>query len=113
VAHCWEMRGCDEEMWSRCPHNGDAKDIYSPCPADCFYADCVRSNREVATDFNILLDPLVDRTVAKKECCTFCSFFLTHAPRMGIGEGISLPAQTQQVTMDELRSIHGAHEVAE
>ena len=20
MAHCWEIRGCDEEMQSRCPH---------------------------------------------------------------------------------------------
>ena len=28
VSHCWEMRGCDDEMQERCPHNTPGE----PCP---------------------------------------------------------------------------------
>jgi|GEM_PF-1048807 len=104
MTFCWEMRGCDEEMWSRCPHNGDAKGIYSPCPADCYYATCDRSTHEVATDFEVLLDPTVDRTVAKKECCTFCTFFLTHGPRLAVGETVYLPSQNEQVMVKDMKN---------
>ena len=34
MAQCWERRGCDEEMMSRCPHNIPGE----PCPADCRFA---------------------------------------------------------------------------
>jgi hypothetical protein len=102
--NCWEIRGCDEEMWSRCPHNGDAKGIYSPCPADCYYTACERPTHEVATDLTVLLDPSVDRMVAKKESCTFCTFFLTHAPKITAGQVQHMPAQTEQVLLEDAHS---------
>ena len=103
MERCWERRGCDEEMWSRCPHNGDAKGIYSPCPADCYYANCTRATHEVASDIGILLDPTVDRTVAKKECCTFCTFFLTHGPRLSQGETVHFPSQNEQMLVADIK----------
>ena len=53
MAQCWERRGCDEEMMSRCPHNIPGE----PCPADCRFAACTRSTHEVCQDFNKLLNP--------------------------------------------------------
>ena len=35
MAQCWERRGCDEEMMSRCPHNIPGE----PCPADCRFCE--------------------------------------------------------------------------
>ncbi len=76
---CWEVRGCDEEMWSRCPHFTSSTD--GLCPNECRYTICDRATRAIATDFNLLLDPTVDRTVTVKEACLHCSFFLKKAPR--------------------------------
>ena len=47
MAQCWERRGCDEEMMSRCPHNIPGE----PCPADCRFAACTRSTHEVCQHF--------------------------------------------------------------
>lgn len=91
-------------MQSRCPHNGDAKGIYSPCPADCYYASCQRETHEVASDIDTLLDPTVDRTVAKKECCTFCAFFLSHGPRLKAGQSARMPSMNEQAFVKDLKT---------
>ena len=69
MAQCWERRGCDEEMMSRCPHNIPGE----PCPADCRFAACTRSTHEVCQDFNKLLNPERDYDAAVKEVCRFCA----------------------------------------
>ena len=76
MAQCWERRGCDEEMMSRCPHNIPGE----PCPADCRFAACMRSTHEVCQDFNKLLNPERDYDAAVKELCRFCEHFLEHGP---------------------------------
>ena len=73
MAQCWERRGCDEEMMSRCPHNIPGE----PCPADCRFAACTRSTHEVCQDFNKLLNPERDYDAAVKEVCRFCEHFRT------------------------------------
>ncbi|MDR2197340.1 MAG: hypothetical protein LBO07_05180 [Coriobacteriales bacterium] len=80
MAKCWEQRGCDAEMLARCPHATSSAD--GLCVAECFYAQCRRPTREVATDYELLFDPDVDRQVAVKEICRSCVFFLRHAPRL-------------------------------
>ena len=77
---CWELRGCDDEMMGRCPHVSEK--VYSPCPADCRYANCGRARHVVATDFTLLLDASVDRSAVIKEQCMYCEYFLTHGPRL-------------------------------
>lgn len=76
MSHCWEMRGCDDEMQERCPHNTPGE----PCPADCYYAACHRPTHEVCDDFELLLNPDLGYDAAVKEVCHFCTFFLTHGP---------------------------------
>ncbi len=76
MANCWERRGCDEEMMSRCPHNTPGE----PCPADCHYAACDRPTHVVATDFAVLLNPERYFDAAVKEVCGFCEHFLEHGP---------------------------------
>ena len=76
MAGCWERRGCDEEMMSRCPHNVPGE----PCPADCHYAACDRPTHVVATDFAVLLNPERYYDAAVKEVCRFCEHFLEHGP---------------------------------
>ncbi|MCL1799527.1 MAG: hypothetical protein FWG23_07310 [Eggerthellaceae bacterium] len=80
MASCWELRGCDEEMQSRCPHNipGEA------CPADCFYTACDRPTHRLEQDLGILLNPDLDYEAAVKQVCRFCTFFLTQGPRPGL-----------------------------
>ena len=78
MAFCWEQRGCDEEMQSRCPHNIPGE----PCPADCHYAACQRPTHKVEDDFGILLNPERDYDAAVKEVCRFCEFFLTKGPNV-------------------------------
>lgn len=78
MAKCWEARGCDDEMQSRCPHNTPGE----PCPADCHYAACHRPTHEVCDDFELLLNPERDYDAAIKEVCHFCTFFLTNGPCM-------------------------------
>ncbi len=76
MAQCWELRGCDEEMMQRCPHNIPGE----PCPADCHFAACFRPTHVVTKDFNILLNPELDYDAAIKDICRFCEHFLTHGP---------------------------------
>lgn len=77
MAHyCWELRGCDDEMQSRCPHNIPGE----PCPADCRFAACTRPTHHVEDDFMVLLNPDRDYDAAIKEVCRFCTFFLTNGP---------------------------------
>ena len=85
MAQCWERRGCDEEMMSRCPHNIPGE----PCPADCRFAACTRSTHEVCQDFNKLLNPERDYDAAIKEVCRFCEHFLEHGPNVSDREGES------------------------
>ncbi len=79
MAKCWEERGCDEEMRSRCPH---AIQFMDRCPTKCAFADCQRESFVVCTDVSLLLDPSVDRDAAIKENCLHCEFFLEHGPRV-------------------------------
>jgi hypothetical protein len=80
AAVCWSQRGCDEEMWSRCPHAIASTD--GVCPAECYYTNCHRRQRKLTSDIGLLLDPSVDRSRAIKENCRNCAFFLTNAPRV-------------------------------
>ena len=85
MAQCWERRGCDEEMMSRCPHNIPGE----PCPCDCRFAACTRSTHEVCQDYNKLLNPERDYDAAIKEVCRFCEHFLEHGPNVSDREGES------------------------
>ncbi|MEG0505125.1 MAG: hypothetical protein RR547_10820 [Raoultibacter sp.] len=78
MVQCWETRGCDEEMQSRCPHNLPGE----PCPADCHFAACHRKTHVVATDFTLLLNPELDYEASVKEVCRFCEFFLNNGPAL-------------------------------
>lgn len=78
MAACWATRGCDEEMQSRCPHAL----AFDNCPADCHYAACDRPTHEPTIDPMLILDETVDRTANVKDICAFCTFFLTHGPRL-------------------------------
>ncbi|MDR0350387.1 MAG: hypothetical protein LBH64_02405 [Coriobacteriales bacterium] len=79
TASCWQERGCDAEMASRCPHATSSAD--GLCVAECAYTACQRGQRKVTANFMLLLDPSVDRTAAIKENCLNCVFFLQNAPR--------------------------------
>ncbi|MDA3936412.1 MAG: hypothetical protein PF636_06035 [Actinomycetota bacterium] len=79
MARCWETRGCDEEMQNECLHYTKFKDR---CPTKCNFADCDRPTRVLTSDPALIFDPAVDRTVAIKEECLHCGFFLTNAPRV-------------------------------
>ncbi len=79
MAKCWEQRGCDEEMQAECLHHTKFNDR---CPTKCNFADCDRPTREVTGDPALIFDPTVDRSVAIKEECLHCAFFLTRAPRI-------------------------------
>lgn len=76
MAMCWELRGCDEEMQSRCPHNIPGE----PCPAECHFAVCERPTHKVIDDPLLMLDPDINFDAAIKEGCRICSFFIEHAP---------------------------------
>lgn len=76
MALCWEMRGCDAEMQSRCPHGVKG----ALCPSDCNFAACVRPVHEVAQGLAILDNPEVDRGAAVKEARRACMFFIEHGP---------------------------------
>lgn len=76
MSFCWEKRGCDDEMQSRCPHNTPGE----PCPADCHFAACQRETHVVATDLNVLLNPERNYEAAIKQVCRFCEFFLVRGP---------------------------------
>lgn len=76
---CWTQRGCDEEMWGRCPH---AVSTWDMCPARCMFSKCDRPTHEECYDVDLLFDPAVDRMKAVKEVCTHCAHFLRHGPRV-------------------------------
>ena len=76
MSHCWEQRGCDAEMQSRCPHNTPGE----PCPAECHFAACERPTHVITTDFELLFRPDLDREVSVKDICSFCEFFLKNGP---------------------------------
>ena len=82
MAACWELRGCDEEMQSRCPHNtpGEA------CPMECHYAACDRPTHASTTDLDLLLNPDRDYSAAVKEVCRLCEHFLKNGPELAEGE---------------------------
>jgi len=80
MAKCWEQRGCDEEMQGECPHVIEYEDN---CPTKCVFAGCDRATYELTIDPALIFDPDVDRSVAIKDGCTYCAFFLRQAPRMG------------------------------
>ncbi len=82
--HCWETRGCDEEMASRCPHNIPGE----RCPGDCKFAVCDRPTHETAWGLDMLENPDVDREVVVKEFCLTCKFFIAHGPKVGSSESI-------------------------
>lgn len=82
--HCWETRGCDEEMASRCPHNIPGE----RCPGDCKFAACDRPTHETAWGLDMLENPDVDREVVVKEFCLTCKFFIAHGPKVGSPESI-------------------------
>lgn len=82
--HCWETRGCDEEMASRCPHNIPGE----RCPGDCKFAVCDRPTHETAWGLDMLENPDVDREVVVKEYCLSCKFFIAHGPKVGSPESI-------------------------
>jgi hypothetical protein len=79
MAKCWEQRGCDEEMQSNCPHHTAFKDR---CPTKCAFAACDRPTYELTIDPELIFTPDVDRSVAIKDGCVYCAFFLTHGPRV-------------------------------
>ena len=76
---CWSQRGCDEELWSRCPHAVSSTD--GLCPAQCNYTQCFRPEHVLATGLD-LLDAQVDRAATVKEACWYCEFFIKHGPRL-------------------------------
>ena len=78
MAKCWETRGCDDEMLSRCPHNDPAE----KCPSRCAFAHCDRVIHRASSDPALIFDPWVDRAAAIKEQCTFCEFFLANGPKV-------------------------------
>lgn len=73
--HCWELRGCDDEMGDRCPHQ-------TLCPAECTFAICRRPTHKRADVFEVLDFPETDRSAVRKEECRFCLFFLEHGPKV-------------------------------
>lgn len=78
MAKCWEKRGCDEEMQSRCVH----QDPDDKCPSKCAFAKCDRPTCAQPSDPLTYLDPLVDRSATIREECMYCDFFLTNGPRI-------------------------------
>jgi hypothetical protein len=78
MAHCWELRGCDDEMQSRCPHNIPGE----PCPPDCHYAACSRPTHDPVNPLDALMNPEIDRQAAIKTVCRTCRFFLSRGPKI-------------------------------
>jgi len=76
---CWSDRGCDKDMQAGCPH---AIDPAEQCPAGCFFAKCDRPTHRSTSNPALVFDATIDRTVAAKEICTRCAFFLTNGPRL-------------------------------
>ena len=83
MAKCWEQRGCDEEMQAECPHPTEFKDR---CPTKCAFAGCDRPTFELCLDPELVFDATIDRSVAIKETCLHCAFFLRHGPRCTVAE---------------------------
>lgn len=81
MAKCWELRACDEEMQSRCPHDMPS----DKCPAKCAFAVCDRPTHQLTSDPALIFEPTIDRRAAIKEMCTYCTFFLTNGPKMPEG----------------------------
>lgn len=88
---CWEMRGCDEEMQSRCPHNTPGE----PCPAGCHYAACHRKTHVVARDINVMLNPELDYDRGIKEVCHICEYFLKRGPLLSERPPDFVPRKSQ------------------
>ena len=65
MAQCWERRGCDEEMMSRCPHNTPGE----RCPADCHFAACHRPTHHVTMDPALIFRVDLDREHCMKDIC--------------------------------------------
>lgn len=94
---CWKHRGCEglmgltSPMEEECPHS--RSDCYAPCPQDCQYTACTRPWHRTASDFDLILDPSVDRMAAVKRRCYSCEYFLKNGPRIGEGgtEGRIVP----------------------
>ncbi len=78
MAKCWELRGCDEEMQSRCPHNIPGES----CPTECNFSSCDRPTHKPVTDILDLLNPELDYDASVKEVCRMCTFFLQHGPKI-------------------------------
>lgn len=76
---CWEMRGCDDEMQSECPHAQSREEM---CPTKCAFAGCDRPQHELTTDPALIFSPDVDREAAIKQTCLYCAHFLTRGPRI-------------------------------
>jgi len=81
MARCWEQRGCDEQMQSECPH---ATEFFDNCPTKCAFAACDRPTYELTIDPDLIFSADVDRSVAIKDGCTYCAFFLQHGPRVEV-----------------------------
>lgn len=77
MAGCWSMRGCDEEMMSRCPHAIDADE---KCPIRCQYGRCESPLHKPPADMLLVFGSDADRAVAMKESCLSCEHFLLHGP---------------------------------
>lgn len=73
---CWQMRGCDDEMQSRCPHNVPG----ATCPEDCYYSMCKRPTHQRAVGLDLLANPDVDRSAAVRDVCRACMFFINNGP---------------------------------
>lgn len=76
---CWSVRGCDEDLQSRCPHAAIATER---CPAECYYAKCSRPQHRVTADPSLVFDPDIDRDAAIKDVCLSCAHFLSQGPRV-------------------------------
>ncbi len=104
---CWTLRGCaglkglTAPMEDECPHS--RADCYSPCPAECQYTACARPWHRTATDFDLILDPTVDRMAATKKSCYTCEYFLKNGPR--VGEGASAGPVPETATKDSSSSV--------
>lgn len=79
MAKCWELRGCDEEMQSNCPH---ATQIMDRCPSKCAFATCDRPTHALTSDPALVFSIEVDRGAAIKDVCTYCEYFIINGPRL-------------------------------
>ncbi len=66
-------------MQAECPH---AVDPTEKCPAECYYAKCGRETNRATSDPALIWAPDIDRSVAAKQQCFYCEFFLTKGPRL-------------------------------